>query len=541
MNENTIEKGKKKISGYAAAAAVFGVLFTALMFQTIFKFKPFGVNVPITTAVLYAVLFVAYKGRADFKRGANWVLLPIIALFAFSFMIYNNGLILFLNMVMLIGLTGMQICLMTGKEFPRIFGSGFVKSVGMQVFVRPFAKMGALFKSIFSGGNAKSKRVAGGILIGIAVCIPVAVILLLLLTSADMIFNKMVTDLISWETVWNAVLSVFMFSAVFALTGSALICGAAEGWSPAEPAEKKRARFNIPAVFIVTSVLTLILLIFGAVQVLYLARIKFMPYGFSYSDYARQGFFQLCGAAALVFAVLAIAMSFTVHAEKGTRTGLNIVFTVLAASTLMLLVSAFWRMALYEQEYLYTRLRLYTQAFMILLAVITLFVIVKIWKRDVRLFKPVFYSVVIGMLALTYFNADGFIASQAVKHYESTGEEPDYAYLLSLSKDALPHYAGYLTEDMFDTEYEDMPDINAYFAGKGEPVYADFTESQIKEYDEYVIEFEERACNAYNMKYDLIRLAANADYDDIRSFNIIRARAAETLKLPALQKVLAEE
>lgn len=480
---------------FTVCSAAFGAVFTALMFESLFKWKPLGINVFLMVVCVYASLLFAQKGKLDLKREKNYLLFIPIAFLSAAFAFFNNGLILFLDAVMLIALMSCHISLMSGRCFKNTFGRNFVRTVGRQTFYTPFSRIGKHYRSVFSGDVGR-KKLVGGILIGIAVCIPLIIILLLLLTSADMIFEKMVTDIISWETVRDIFLALIMFAAVFTVTGSVLIFTSETEPESEEHTKKPRPRFSIPAVFIITVLASAVLIIFGVVQVLYLAKIKFMPYGFSYSEYARQGFFQLCGAAALVFIVLAVSMSFTVHAKKGAKLALNIVFTVLALSVLMLLVSAFMRMVLYEQEYLFSRLRLYTQAFMILLAVITVFVIIKIWKREIKLFKPVFWSVIIGMIALTYFNADAFIAKTAVSNEIKTGKPADYEYLLSLSKDALPFYADRLTEDMFVEKY----------------IY--------DEQDEYY---------EYGMHEDYVRLAKNIDYKDIRGFNISRIAAYDAL------------
>ncbi len=530
--DNGIIKRELAPARFAICAAAFAALFAALMFESLFRFKPLGINVPLSVLFMYASVFIAFGKKLDLRNKNNFALLPFIALHSLTFMFFNNGLLLFFNALALIALGCVQICLMTGMEAPEIFGGAFLKNIFTQLFYRPFSRIGALFASVFSSGDARRKRAVGGVLIGIAAGLPIIVIMLLLLTSADMIFGKMVEDIISWDTIWNSVLYVILFSAAFTLFGSALI--SSSGPAPVSvPRERRRARFNIISVYVIVSVLAAVLVIFSAIQVIYLAGFKALPYGFSYAEYARQGFFQLCGAAALTFAVLALCMRFTAHAEGGSRIGLNVIFTLLAFSVIMLLVSGFWRMALYEQEYLFTRLRLYTQAFMILLAVVTLFVIAKIWKRGVRIFKAVMYSASAALILLTFFNADAFIARTAAAHAD--GENGiDVEYLLTLSPDALPHYSEYITEEHL--HHDEIKDVAEYF-GKTGLGYENATQAQIAEYDEYSRQYydadQKISGNADNFR----RLVRNLSYNDLRSYNVMRAAAAKAIPADMLERL----
>src|SRR4029450_7185907 len=118
---------------------------------------------------------------------------------------------------------------------------------------------------------------------------------------------------------------------------------------------------------IVLGLLDVLFLKFVVVQFQYFfggaARIQAVA-GLTYAEYARRGFFELVGVAALVLPLL-LAAHWLLRKEKARD---EIVFRVLAGAQIALLfvmmVSAFQRMRLYQREYGLTELRVYTTVFM---------------------------------------------------------------------------------------------------------------------------------------------------------------------------------
>lgn len=440
------------------ATAFYGVFFALVaaifLFPVFYKFAPFGINIPIAVAALYGGLLMALRGKYSLRYQNNWLLLILIGAEAMQFAFFNNDLLNFLNLLMLIVLISVQLLLMMRAEEGAIFGNRLLSNVADTVFIRPFHRIGAFYENIFASKNKTTKKAIGGVLLGIAICLPILGLMLLLLTSADLIFSQMISKVFSWSSIIRTLLYLLLFAAFFTLFGSFAV--SLGEWKRKPSAyQPKQVRYNVMAVLIVSVSLAVLMLIFSAVQLIYMTGLSQMPEGFQYSEYARQGFFQLCAAAAVIFTVIALCSRHTKHTEGKVKILLNLIYTVLAASILILLVSSFARMVLYEQVYRFTRLRLYTQAFMILMAVITILTMVKIWKEDFHVVKYGFYAAALGLIVVSYFNVDGFIARDAVKQAEQNGTTPDYEYLSELSEDALAEYGANLT---YEDVYMDMPE-----------------------------------------------------------------------------------
>ena len=138
---------------------------------------------------------------------------------------------------------------------------------------------------------------------------------------------------------------------------------------------------------------------------------------------------------------LLIYLALNAVTRRGT-VRLERVFTLLSVllvgQVLVILVSAFQRLLLYENAYGFTRLRMYTHIFIpwlgfLLVAVILL----QIFHRD-QFFGAALLAVVFGFsMCFAVLNVDGMIVRQNVARARA-GMSLDGAYLVNLSDDALP-------------------------------------------------------------------------------------------------------
>ncbi len=160
--------------------------------------------------------------------------------------------------------------------------------------------------------------------------------------------------------------------------------------------------------------------------------------GISYADAVHRGFIELnvaasvCGVLLLALRLLAVP---TPHNPR--LKALEWIVTLQAA---ILLVSAFYRVSLYEGAYGYTRLRLYVQVYaaVALVALLLLLLELRAYPSVDRLLHRV---MVVGALALAgpvLGNSDAWIAKENLVRYERTGRI-DIVYLTrNLGPDAVP-------------------------------------------------------------------------------------------------------
>lgn len=211
----------------------------------------------------------------------------------------------------------------------------------------------------------------------------------------------------------------------------------------APAAAAKGFSFGIVEVGIALGLLDLLFFSFVMVQLRYFfggAALVEATTGLTYAEYARRGFFELVGVAALALPLLLAAHWIT--QRKGNPAHERI-FRVLAGAMLALLVvimvSALARMRLYQSEYGLTELRLYTTAFMGWLAAVFVWFALTVLRGQRKRFAC--GALVAGFLilgALHVINPDALIVRTNAAHARQSGRAFDAGYVSWLSADAVP-------------------------------------------------------------------------------------------------------
>jgi signal transduction histidine kinase len=166
--------------------------------------------------------------------------------------------------------------------------------------------------------------------------------------------------------------------------------------------------------------------------------------GLTYADYVHQGFGQLTVATMLTLTVVAWAAR---KAAPGRRR--DIALGALCLMTIVISISALYRMHLYEEAYGFTRLRLLVSVFEGWLGVVVLLVMVAGVIGARRWLVPVALRIgAAGLLGLALFNPDLYIAEHNIARAGTT-VGIDWAYLGELSTDAYPALVR-LPDDEFD-------------------------------------------------------------------------------------------
>lgn len=265
-----------------------------------------------------------------------------------------------------------------------------------------------------------------GVICGIVIAIPLLCIILPLLSSADEGFQMMFSNLGRFVTEH---FGVFLLRLVFAIPVSMYLFGLAyggktgRGTQSMQP-ESMRQSMNEMRVLPDTSVavaggiICFVYVVFILLQAKYFlsAFTGVLPESFTYAEYARRGFFELCTIAALNLGILTASGAFAKTERKNNR-GLRILNVALSVLTLLLLATAASKMALYVSAYGLTVKRVLTLVFMIWLALVFAGIIARQWKtfaliRSSVLAGTVMYTLLcvfpVEMWINTYNNMMGF-------------------------------------------------------------------------------------------------------------------------------------
>jgi len=227
-------------------------------------------------------------------------------------------------------------------------------------------------------------------------------------------------------------------SGVPQLAGSSL--GAAAGWQTAPRAKP----LGSPEAIVILVLVDLVSGVFVALQVAYLfgGLDTLAAAGMTYSDYARRGFFELVAAACLAGGLL-VALEI---ATAGRTRAYLAAALVLVGLTLVVLVSAWLRLELYQQAYGWTELRFYVAAAIVTLGLALAFGGFLLVRDRMRWLAH--GIAVIGLVSLLTLNAlapAAFVATRNVERAVDSSLVPqdgwvglDTGYLGALGDDAVP-------------------------------------------------------------------------------------------------------
>ncbi|MFH8489781.1 DUF4153 domain-containing protein [Streptomyces longisporoflavus] len=159
--------------------------------------------------------------------------------------------------------------------------------------------------------------------------------------------------------------------------------------------------------------------------------------GLSYSEYARQGFWQLLLATLLTLVVIVLALRWAPRDGARDRGLVRAVLGTLCVLTLVVVASAVRRMDMYVDAYGLTRLRVSVVAVELWLGlVIVLIMAAGVWGAR-WLPRAVAASAAAGVLAFGLLSPDALVAERNVQRYEDAGKF-DLEYARGLSADAVP-------------------------------------------------------------------------------------------------------
>jgi hypothetical protein len=163
-----------------------------------------------------------------------------------------------------------------------------------------------------------------------------------------------------------------------------------------------------------------------------------LPVAYTYAEYARQGFFELCGVATINLCILAGIWLLAKRGEQEYPLALRVLSGLLALFTCLLIITAASKMLLYIQTYGLTPLRVYTTWFMVLM--LLSFLALLIWHfKPYNVARPLIILVTVFTLGLGLANTNGFIADYNVERYLSGQTKLiDVETLTYLSDPALP-------------------------------------------------------------------------------------------------------
>ena len=432
------------------------VILLGWAFDFLFWKKPLGLNFALFAVLTIAtgILLLRMDGLR-LARGTRLLLVPIAFLAAITF-IRLEPMTTFLSISMVLFLMGViAITFLSGQwthftilgyllGYLRLFGSILARPLGLIAQNRHNQPSSA----------PDQTRKFWPVLRGVIIALPIVAIFASLLSAADPIFSNRLGDLIDLFNIEN--LPEYIFRLVYILAIAYALAGtylhAAQ--MSAEAVEEKTwvAPFlgYTESVIVLGSVVALFA-VFVVIQFQYFfgGQVNISIEGYTYSEYARKGFGELVAVAFFSLLLLLGLGAITRRETSAQRRIFSNLGVVLVGLVIVMLISAYRRLVLYEAAYGFSRLRTYTHVFMIWLGLLLIAVVVLEMTRRERAIGLAMLLAALGFIAsLGLLNVDAFIVerniqreverAQAGVSASENGVMLDAQYFLDLSDDAVP-------------------------------------------------------------------------------------------------------
>lgn len=428
-------------SQIAIATFIYAVFYTFCLYKNLV-----GVTFPFFVAGTYGYLLYCMK-QLDIQEKKDTVFyIAASVLLGVSTFCTDSLPIQFFNfcgILLLIGSFMIHQIYEDGKwDFSKYLGAVFYTIIASVAYVfQPFMHFDYYLKHRGKKPNGKGKYVWYGILI----TIPLLLVVLALLASADVVFSRLIEKLLHFGNLVPADVFGVFFMTVFAFFAAyAYFCSAVNKDLNEEMMDKRTGEPIIAITF--TSVLTVVYLIFCLIQLVYLfiGGVQ-IPYGYTYADYARQGYFQLLFVCLLnLVLVLVCLRRFREHKVLKT------ILLVLSICTYIMIASSVYRMFLYVSAYCLTFTRVLVLWSLAVLILLLTGIVINIFKPSFPLFRYCMIVVTCSYLCLSFSHQDAWITKyNLMKAHADSSFHMDYEYLHQLSLDKIPAMIQYMNEEDF--------------------------------------------------------------------------------------------
>lgn len=436
--------------------AVYGSLFLSVVHSILFFGQDLGISVLLFAIPTVFLLITMLKKHNKIKNEkALYLTIPILLLSS-TYLFFNNEFFNVVNMMAIPILLGTMIVWATVDTFKvrTLLGKSINLVIGSLEFIPnalKIIKAAFLFKN--NSEEIKNKKIKQ-IGIGVLCSLPLLVIILALLISADGIFANMfggiydqimyIFNIEFWlRVILAGIVTIYLVCIIYNIVFK-------ESTLNSEKSSSFTWNLKVDGTIVntVLTIINVVYLLFSSIQILYVLRYLFInPLSiagdFEFAKYARQGFFQLMFVSFINFVIIIITNSN--NKEKNVENKYTKIMNVLmAVFTIIIAVSAFMRMSLYEREYGYTFLRLMVYVILITEIIMIIPTIVYIIKGKFNIFKTYFIIAITMYTVVNFINIDATIARKNVNRYIeqndiSAKREIDFSYLrYNTGTDAIP-------------------------------------------------------------------------------------------------------
>lgn len=417
-------------------------IILAIIYDVFFNGKQLGISIPIFYVMFMAFFLWSIRGKMTLEKSIGFNIIIPTLLLTLNYSIHSNSILNSFNGSMIVVLITLSTVLIRYENIKWDSKCVILKALSRVIKAVPenVLKPFIFIKRSTNIRNTRKKSTNRNIIRGLIISIPLLIVILMLLTCADMVFKNYIINISNifkyikiWKIISHLLVVIFIFFIMFSYIWS-FKYNCFEGEDI-----KKNVQWEPVTVLTIIFMINIVYLLFSIVQFSYLygGASNFLPLKFTYSEYARKGFFELFAVTIINFTILLCSMKYIKTYNKVINITANVLLTLLVGFTVNMLFSAHFKMSLYEQIYGFTYLRIFVHIFMLMLFMLFIVALIGIWNRKMKLNKVLIVVVLSMYILLNFVNVDKIIAGKNIDIYYKT-QKIDVLYLECLSYDAIP-------------------------------------------------------------------------------------------------------
>lgn len=413
---------------------ILGSIILSIVQSILFYGKEIGISMLLFEIICNGIIYYILnkKNKIQNKNGIL-LMIPIVLLsstyFIFAnttFYIANIFVILVTNLIMYVILTNEKDYLKNYLYKTFELATNTIKEYkeGIKLTKRTSRKIITKNENI---NKENLKRVA----ISLLIVFVVVGIVLILLSSADMIFANLFSGIgnlfkdINIGTTFNIILRIAIIIIIYLLFLSLFLSIQKKNKKEERKIKESSGKYNF-TIKLLLIVLNIVYLVFCFIQLQSLFAKINISNSFDYATYARTGFFQLMFVSFINFGLILISNRYYKKEEKIIR----ILNLLLVLFTIIIAVSAIYRMYMYETEFGLTYLRTFVYIALITEIIALVPIIAYIFNKKIDFIK---WCLIVGIsiyCIANYINIEKVIVS---KNISRNNIRPiDYKYISNI-------------------------------------------------------------------------------------------------------------
>ena len=419
---------------------IFGgviALLSILMCHFVF-FGGFHLAFGLTAAAMIAASWLYLRKSGKPFGGYEKSLLILSMLISLGFGRSGDGSVKLVMLLFLFAAVNLALCIGAGQNRRDPNGAASLLDAPRAFFRLGMGNMGPANKGMTEGfrrGSRTTRRI-GAVGTGLLISLPIMLVMILLLMSADAAFEGLLDLLPEIELsefvhslFWGTLLGWILYSRGISLARE-------DGAAPARSRAKGANALTVNTVLIMVS---LVYVVYLFSQLAYFAGglSGILPEEYTLAQYARRGFFEMAWLCAINLGIL--CMTIWLIREETLPRLTKIAGTFLAGITIFLILTASAKMFLYIGSYGLTWSRVITEVCMLWLAITTILITLRFFRPGFGYMKAVVLTAMILGTLVFWVDVNSLVANYNVNAYRSGKlETVDVGYLSSLGSAAVP-------------------------------------------------------------------------------------------------------